>query len=52
MKDFIKSNYYEFVESLQNINECKSLMRVTDEVLNHLERNIQVIIFCLINNSV
>ncbi len=42
MKEFIKSKYYEFVESIQNINECKTMIFVTDEVLNNLEENIQV----------
>lgn len=43
MKEFIKSKYYEFVESIQNINECKTMIKVTDEVLNNLEENIQVL---------
>jgi hypothetical protein len=41
MKDFIKAKYYDFVESLQNINECKLMVKSTDNVLSHLEENIQ-----------
>lgn len=45
MKEFIKSKYYEFVESIENINNCKSLIKFTDEVLLNLEDNIQVFIY-------
>jgi hypothetical protein len=41
MKEFIKAKYYEFVESIQNINDCKGLIKHTDDVLLHLEENIQ-----------
>jgi hypothetical protein len=41
MKDFIKSKYYDFVESLQNINDCKQMVKMTDEVLFNLEESIQ-----------
>jgi hypothetical protein len=42
MKDFIKSKYYDFVESIQNINECKQKVKDTDDSLLRLEDNIQV----------
>ncbi len=42
MRDFIKSKYYEFVESIQNINDCKTLVKVTEGVIQNLEENIQV----------
>ena len=41
MKEFIKSKYFEFVESIDNIKECKVLVKSTDEVLNELENSIQ-----------
>jgi hypothetical protein len=41
MKDFIKSKYYDFVESLTNINDCKMMVKMTDDVLHHLEDYIQ-----------
>ena len=44
MKKFIKSKYYEFVESIQNINDCTKLIKDTESVLNNLESNIQVTI--------
>lgn len=44
MKEFIKSKYFEFVESIQNINDAKTLIKYTDEVLVQLEDNIQVIL--------
>jgi hypothetical protein len=47
MKEFIKSKYYEFVESIQNINDAKILIKYTDEVLMQLEDNIQVNIISL-----
>ena len=42
MKDFIKSKYYDFVESIQNINECKQKVKETYDSLFRLEDNIQV----------
>lgn len=42
MKEFIKLKYYEFVESIQNINDCKSSIKSMDEVLFRLEESIQV----------
>ena len=41
MKEFIKSKYFEFVESIDNIKECKTLIKSTDAVLNQLEKSIQ-----------
>jgi hypothetical protein len=41
MKEFMKSKYYEFVESIHNINETKIQVKGTDEVLNNLEESIQ-----------
>ena len=41
MKEFIKSKYYEFVESIDNIKECKTVIKLTDEVLQNLENSIQ-----------
>ena len=41
MKEFIKSKYFEFVESIDNIKECKVLVKSTEEVLNELENSIQ-----------
>lgn len=41
MKEFIKSKYYEFVESIDNIKECKTVLTLTDEVLENLENSIQ-----------
>lgn len=42
MRDFISSKYFHFVKSMNNVNECKTLIGVTDEVLNSLESVIQV----------
>ena len=42
MRNFINSKYFHFVESIQNIGECKTMSDVTDEVLSQLENNIQV----------
>ncbi len=42
MREFIKNKYYHFVQSISNINECKTLIGVTDEVLSQLENHIQV----------
>jgi hypothetical protein len=41
MKDFIKSKYYDFVESIQNINQCKDKVKETDCSLSRLEEKIQ-----------
>ena len=41
MKDFINSKYYEFVESIDNIKDCKVLVKNTDEILLQLETSIQ-----------
>lgn len=41
MKEFIKSKYYEFVESIDNIKECKTVLTLIDEVLENLENSIQ-----------
>lgn len=41
MKEFMKSKYFEFVESIHNINETKIQVKGTDEVLNNLEESIQ-----------
>ena len=42
MKDFIKSKYFEFVESIKNINDCTKLIKDTESVLLNLESNVQV----------
>ena len=42
MKEFIKSKYYEFVESIKNIDECQSIVRKTEIKLQNLEEKIQV----------
>ncbi len=41
MKEFIKSKYYDFVESIQNINQCKEKVKETDDSLFRLEETIQ-----------
>ena len=41
MKDFIKSKYYDFVESMDNIKECKNLVNKTNENIETLENRIQ-----------
>jgi hypothetical protein len=41
MKEFMKSKYYEFVESIHNINETKIQVKGSDEVLINLEESIQ-----------
>ena len=41
MKDFIKSKYYDFVESMDNIKECKNLVNKTNENIETLENSIQ-----------
>ncbi len=43
MREFIKNKYYEFVESIQNINNCKSLVKTTEDSLNQMQNNIEVI---------
>jgi hypothetical protein len=42
MKEFIKSKYYDFVESIQNINQCKVKVKDTDDSLVRLEETIQM----------
>lgn len=42
MRDFIKSKYYEFVESIQNINECNIIVKMTEDAIGILDENIQV----------
>lgn len=42
MREFIKNKYYEFVESIQNINNCKSLCKTTEDSLNQMQSNIEV----------
>ena len=41
MKEFIKSKYYDFVESMDNIKECKSLVNKTNENIETLEKSVQ-----------
>ena len=41
MKEFIKSKYYDFVESMDNIKECKTLVTKTNENIEILEKAIQ-----------
>ncbi len=41
MKEFIKSKYYDFVESMDNIKECKNLVGKTNENIEALEKGIQ-----------
>ena len=41
MKEFIKSKYYDFVESMDNIKECKNLVGKTNENIEILEKSIQ-----------
>ena len=41
MKEFIKSKYYDFVESMDNIKECKTLVTKTNENIELLEKGIQ-----------
>jgi len=42
MREFIKSKYYEFVESIQNINECNIIVKMTEDAIGILDENIQV----------
>ena len=42
MREFIKHKYYEFVESIQNINNCKSLVKSTEDSLQNMQTNIEV----------
>ncbi len=44
MRDFIKSKYYEFVESIQNINECNIIVKMTENAIGNLDENIHVFI--------
>ena len=39
--EFIKSKYYDFVESMDNIKECKTLVTKTNENIELLEKGIQ-----------
>ena len=41
MKEFIKSKYFDFVESMDNIKECKSVVGKTNDVIEKLEKKIQ-----------
>ncbi len=41
MKEFIKSKYYDFVESMDNIKECKNLVGKTNENIESLEKSVQ-----------
>ena len=41
MKEFIKSKYFDFVESMDNIKECKSVVGKTNDVIEKLETKIQ-----------
>ena len=41
MKEFIKSKYYDFVESMDNIKECKNLVGKTNENIENLEKSVQ-----------
>ena len=41
MRLFIKSKYQEFIESMTTMNECKTLINMTQEVLKQLEISIQ-----------
>ena len=41
MKEFIKSKYYDFVESMDNIKECKNLVSKTNENIDNLEKSVQ-----------
>ena len=41
MKEFIKSKYYDFVESMDNIKECKNLVSKTNENIEILEKGVQ-----------
>jgi len=50
MRDFIKSKYYEFVESIQNINECNIIVKMTEDAIGILDENIQVL-FKLLNQQ-
>jgi hypothetical protein len=42
MKEFIKSKYYDFVESMDNIKECKNLVSKTNENIESLEKSVQI----------
>jgi len=44
MRDFIKSNYYEFVESIQKIHDCNTIIGLTEDAIGNLDENIQVLI--------
>lgn len=41
MRAFIKSKYWEFIESVKNINECRQLTKAVEDSLNSLETNLQ-----------
>ena len=41
MKEFIKSKYFDFVESTDNIKESKSVVGKTNDVIEKLEKKIQ-----------
>lgn len=43
MRNFIINKYHHFVGSISNMNECKTLVGVTEEVISQLENQIQVI---------
>ena len=41
MKEFIKSKYFDFVESMDNIKECKNLVGKTNDIIEKLEKKVQ-----------
>ena len=41
MKEFIKSKYFDFVDSMENIKECKSVVGKTNNIIEKLEKKIQ-----------
>ena len=41
MKEFIKSKYFDFVESMDNIKECKNAVTKTTNIIEKLENKIQ-----------
>ena len=41
MKEFIKSKYFDFVESMDNIKECKNVVTKTNDIIEKLEKKIQ-----------
>lgn len=41
MREFIKSKYHEFIDSMNTMNECKTLISLSEETLKQLEWSIQ-----------